>query len=99
VIFEIFKVRGASLAPEYRDGDFVVASALPIFFRPPRVGQVIVFQHAVYGRLIKRVERIEPRGQIVVAGSGAGSIDSRTFGPIGRQAVRGVVLWHIKRGG
>ncbi len=97
MIFQVFKLRGASLAPEFQDGDFVLASALPILFRPPRAGNVVVFRHAVYGRLIKRVERIEPCGQIFVTGSGEGSIDSRTFGPIYRADIQGVVFWHVKK--
>jgi signal peptidase I len=97
VILEVFKVRGASLAPEYQDGDFVVSSGVPIFFRPLRSGDVVVFDHRVYGRLIKRVESIEPCGQIFVVGSAEGSIDSRTFGPIYPADVHGVVLWHVKR--
>ncbi len=98
MIVEIFKVRGASLAPEFQDGDFVVSSAIPIFFRPLRSGDVVVFRQPAYGRLIKVVERVEAGGQIFVTGSGEGSIDSRTFGPILRPDVQGVVLWHIRKG-
>ena len=97
MILQVFKVRGASLVPEFQDGDFVVSSAIPIFFRRLRSGDVVVFLHRVYGRLIKRVERIEPCGKIFVTGSGEGSIDSRIFGPIHRADIQGVVLWHVKK--
>jgi len=97
VILQVFKVRGASLAPEFQDGDFVVSSAVPIFFRRLRSGDVVVFDHRVYGRLIKRVERIEACGQIFVLGSATESIDSRTFGPIYPADVRGLVLWHVRK--
>lgn len=97
MILQVFKVRGASLAPEFQDGDFVVASTLPIFFRRLRPGDVVVFRHRVYGRLVKRVKRVEPSGEVFVVGSGEGSIDSRIFGPIRRADVQGLVLWHVKR--
>ncbi len=97
MILKVIKVRGASLAPDYRDGDFVVTSTIPIFFRPPRPGDVVVFHQPGYGRLIKRVERIEPCGRLFVLGSGEGSVDSRTFGPIYTSDVQGIVLWHIPK--
>lgn len=97
MILQVFKVRGASLAPEFQDGDFVLASAIPIFFRRLRRGDVVVFHQPAYGRLIKRIERLEPCGMLFVVGSGAGSVDSRTFGPIAACGVQGLVLWHIPR--
>jgi signal peptidase I len=97
VILQVFKVRDASLAPEFQDGDFVVVSAIPIFFRRLRRGDVVVFQQPAYGRLIKRIERLEPCGALFVMGSGAGSVDSRTFGPVAPHSVQGLVLCHIPR--
>lgn len=97
MILQFIKVRGASLAPDFRDGDFVVTSTIPIFFRPLRPGDVVVFHQPGYGRLIKRVARIEPCGRLYVLGSGEGSVDSRAFGPIYPDALQGVVLWHIAK--
>jgi len=85
------------LSPEIQDGDFVVASRIPILFRRLRQGDLVVFRRPAYGRLVKRVERIESGGQIFVAGSGEGSVDSRTFGPIYASDVQGVVVARIKR--
>ncbi len=97
MIFQIFKVRGASLAPQLEDGDFVAASRIPILFRRLRPGDLVVFHKPPYGRLIKRVERIGPGGQVFVAGSGAGSVDSRIFGPLAASEVSGIVIWQIRR--
>lgn len=89
----IYKIRGNSLSPAYQDGDFVLCAGL----RQPRSGQMVVFDHARYGRLIKRIERIEPDGKLFVLGDDIDSVDSRTFGPIDPAAVRGRVVWHIAR--
>jgi type IV secretory pathway protease TraF len=47
--------------------------------------------------MIKRIERLSPGGdEIFVLGSHPESADSRQFGPIRRNDVLGLVLWHIK---
>jgi methyl coenzyme M reductase subunit D len=58
---------------------------------------VVVFDHPNYGRLIKRVERIEADGRLFVLGDDIDSIDSRTFGAIDPAALLGTVVWHIKK--
>ena len=77
----------------------MVASRIPIFFRRLRQGDLVVFRRPAYGRLVKRVERIENGGQIFVVGSGEGSVDSRTFGPINASDVQGVIVARIRRPG
>ena len=99
MILSIFKIRGTSLAPEYLDGDFVLASRLAIWFRHLRIGDVVVFIQPGYGTLIKRVAELTPCGHLMVQGDEASSVDSRAFGPVRTSDVRGRVLWHIKRRG
>jgi signal peptidase I len=96
VILSIFKIRGTSLAPEFRDGDFVLASRLPIWFRRLRIGDVVVFRQPGYGTLIKRVAELTPCGHLMVQGDDVESVDSRAFGPVRPSDVRGRVVWHIK---
>ena len=92
----LLKVAGSSLEPDFEEGDFVLASKIPFFFRPMRPGDVIVFNHVLYHTMIKYVEHVEPEsGEIFVAGTHPGSIDSRSFGPIRPSAVLGKVIWHI----
>ncbi len=99
MILAIRRVRGVSLAPRFREGDYVVISRIPLLFRRPAVGDVVVFKQHEYGQLIKRVERIRPDGSLVVRGDDIDSLDSRRFGPVQAAAVEGVVIWHISRGG
>ncbi|MBE3144220.1 MAG: S26 family signal peptidase [Planctomycetes bacterium] len=97
-MFSLLKVEGNSLEPIVLEGDFVIASKIPFFIRPVQAGDLIVFQHVLYKMMIKLVERYEPEtGDIYVAGTQSGSIDSRIFGPIRMRDVVGKVIWHIKR--
>ncbi len=96
-MLRILRVSGDSLSPEYREGDFVVLATLPFLLRHLKPGDVIVFQDAHYGTLIKRVERLEADGGIFAVGTHPLSLDSRRLGPVAPQAVTGRVLWHIPR--
>jgi signal peptidase I len=92
------EVAGSSMFPTLRPGDWLVAT------RAGRVrpGDVVVVAHPVGGLdLVKRVrgvpgELVEGRrlgpGQYLVVGDHPGaSTDGRVFGPVGRQAIEGIV--------
>ena len=94
----LLKVVGSSLEPDFIEGDFVLVSKIPFFFRAIRTGDVIVFNHLLYQTMIKYVEHFDPEtGEVFVIGSHPASIDSHTFGPIHRSAVLGKVIWHIRK--
>ena len=94
----LFKVAGSSLEPDFVEGDFVLASKIPFFFRRIRAGDVIVFEHVLYQTMLKYVERFDPQtGEVYVEGTNPASIDSRSFGPIHLRAVLGKVIWHIRK--
>ncbi|MDO9128674.1 MAG: S26 family signal peptidase [Anaerolineales bacterium] len=97
-MFRLLKVTGDSLSPLYKEGDFVVITTLPFFLRRLRKGDIIVFQHGLYGTLIKIVDRVSPEGdEVYVIGASENSLDSRRLGPINRQAIMGKVICHIAK--
>ena len=98
-MLKLLKVSGDSLSPAFQEGDFVVIAKIPLFFNhPPKPGDVIVFNHAVFGTMIKLVESvILEKEELFVVGTHQNSIDSRRFGPIPIRSVIGKVIWHIKR--
>ena len=86
------------MSPEYRDGDYVLTTKIPILFDWLKPGHHVVFQQPRYGVMIKRVASVDrARDEIRVTGTDADSIDSRHFGPISRAALLGKVIWHIRR--
>lgn len=93
-MFKLIKVTGNSLYPEYCEGDYVMIITLPFFLF--KEGDTVIFDHPVYGRMIKIVESIVSE-EIFVIGRWTGSVDSRQFGPINRNSIVGKVVWHIKR--
>jgi signal peptidase I len=96
ILLQVLRVRGASLAPHIRDGDYVVISGVGLVRIHP--GDVVVCAVPGYGRLIKRVEAVEPCGHLRLRGDDIDSVDSRRFGPVPRSSVLGRVVWHIKKG-
>ena len=97
-MLQLLKVTGESLSPLYKEGDFVVITTLPFFLRRLRQGNIIVFQHGLYGTLIKIVERVLlDEDAVYVIGTSEDSLDSRRLGPISHAAIKGRVLWHIAK--
>lgn len=93
----LLKIAGDSLSPEFEDGDFVLVSRIPFLFRPPKPGEVVAFRKPPYGLLVKRVERLEPEGELFVVGTQPESVDSRQFGSIRKRELVGKVIWHVKK--
>lgn len=93
-MIKFIKVTGDSLLPEYKEGDYVIL--ITVSFFSIRRGDTIVFQHPVYGMMIKHIDSIDS-DKIFVVGTHPLSTDSRQFGPIQRSDVVGKVIWHIKR--
>ncbi|MBP1694330.1 MAG: uncharacterized protein H6Q37_2213 [Chloroflexi bacterium] len=99
-MLRIFKVSENSLDPVIREGDFVLTSKIPFLFAHLKFGDIVVFDHPVYGRLIKKIEKISADGEeIFVVGIHELSVDSRQFGPVDRRIILGKVIWHIKQSG
>lgn len=97
-MFQLIKVSGKSLLPEYQEGDFVLVVKVPFFLRRIQQGDVVVFDHPVYGLMIKVVDHLIPeKDEIFVVGTHMFSVDSREFGPISRKVLIGKVVWHISK--
>jgi len=80
-MLRVFRVKGDSLYPEYRNGDYVITAWSPLAFKRLKLGDIIAFKHPQYGLLIKQVVRILHSQQLLeVRGMILESIDSRTFG-------------------
>lgn len=91
--FCIARVSGDSMLPHYSPGDFVVAWRWP--GHKTRIGDVVLFNHAAYGLIVKRIEVIE-NDRALLAGDSPDSTSRESIGWVQAQAVV-PVRWHIRR--
>ena len=97
-MLRLLKVRGQSLYPDFKAGDYVLAARVPFPSRSIRAGDVIVFRQKGYGTLVKRVNQVLDNGRAFdVRGTQISSTDSRDFGPVTRAQVSAKVIWHIRQ--
>jgi hypothetical protein len=86
------------MRPLLEDGDLVLATDWYRLVGQPRPGDQIVFNHPMYGTLVKLVDELRPElGQLTVRGTRPVSLDSQEFGPITSESVLGKVIWRIKK--
>jgi phage repressor protein C with HTH and peptisase S24 domain len=96
-MFKVLRVSGNSLSPEYKDGDYVLSSRIPVLAGFLAPGDAIVFENDEFGTMIKLIDSISTDGtEIRVKGTHPLSVDSGRLGPVTRKRVIGKVIWHIK---
>jgi len=85
------EVVGDSMRPALEPGDRLVLSRS----RRPRPGELVaVVDPRQPGRtVVKRLVEVSPAGLTVLGDNAAASTDSRTFGPVAADAVRGRVVY------
>jgi nickel-type superoxide dismutase maturation protease len=95
-VLRLLKIRGQSLTPLYREGDYVLVSGLALRLRGLQRGDAVVFRHPRLGELIKLVERLDGE-EVFVLGLDPDSVDSRHFGAISQGSLLGKVIYHIPK--
>jgi signal peptidase I len=97
-MFRIHKVTGGSMSPDYQEGDFVLIATANFVRKRLKVGDVIIFEHNLYGTLIKRVASFDPQtAEAYVEGTRPDSLSSLRLGTIRRDAIWGKVIAHISK--
>jgi len=97
-MFRILKVTGDSMSPDFQEGDFVVLTTIPFFLNRLKIGDNIIFDHKLYGTLIKRIASFDPEtAEAYVEGSNPESLGSLRLGTIRRDAIRGKVIAHFSK--
>ncbi len=88
-------VAGPSMEPTLFAGDRVLVDRWTFRHRTPRTGELVLVVEETGGMLVKRVVAADPREKTfqVLGDNLAASRDSRHFGSVGRDRVRGRVVW------
>jgi signal peptidase I len=96
-MLKIIKVTGESLSPFFLSGDYVLLRTSSRGYNLKK-GDVVVFNHPQFGRLIKQVQSIEPTARAIrVKGTHPASLDPIQLGSIPFSDIIGKVIWHIKQ--
>lgn len=91
-MFAVLKIQGQSMHPSLSNGDFVVAVR---YFYRLTVDDIVVFQHPLYGRLIKRVREMNSAGMLWVNGDNSDSISSEQMGWVKGEQIQGKVVFSL----
>ena len=95
--FSIIRIKGVSMEPEYKPGDFVLISKSPFTLRNLKVNDDIVFNHAVLGKLLKQIISVQSDDYYSVAGLNPESISTEKLGLIHKDSIIGKVIYHISK--
>lgn len=90
----IYKISGHSMSPAFLPGDYVVS--LSKTCSKPKVKDVIIFEHGIYGKMIKRIFKKTPNG-FYVQGIHAMSTKSETIGVVTNESIIGKVVFKFAK--
>ncbi|VAW85224.1 hypothetical protein MNBD_GAMMA16-2043 [hydrothermal vent metagenome] len=90
----IFKVNGKSMLPILAEGDFVITSRL---LSKIRSNDLVVVEHPVYGRLVKRVLEVSNDNRLWLCGNNTSSLTPEKIGWINAEDIKGKVYFSIKK--
>lgn len=97
-MLRLIRIRGNSIAPYLRDGEIAAILQLRWLKKPLRKGDFIVFHEKMHGTMIKQIDSLSVDGkQFFVRGLDDFSTDSRLFGAIPYDQVKGKVIFRIQK--
>lgn len=95
-------VRGASMQPTFRDGDFLIVDRAAFRRRTPRPGEIVIATDPrdPARTVVKRAASVTASTVTLLGDNAAHSTDSRTYGPVPHDSILGRVLlryWPVSR--
>lgn len=96
-MLRIFRVRGHSMQPTLNEGDYVVAlGRLSSRIFKPKIGKLLVVDHAKHGVMIKRVCAVND-DCFELIGDGTDTLSTAEMGEFNTSHLLGKVLWCVKQ--
>ncbi len=92
-MFKILKIKGNSLSPALNAGDFVFTVTQ---FFTPELNKFAVVEHPFYGKIIKRIIRINQQGDLLLEGENTSSISTFDMGWVKPEWITGLVKYSFK---
>lgn len=92
-LFLKVKIKGRSMEPTLKHNETVIVSSIPLFFRKPKVRDIVILQH---GRcIIKRIAKVKKDKIFIVGDNKKESTDSSNFGWVSKRAILGKVICRL----
>tara|TARA_X000001036_G_C20554602_1_gene755809 strand:+ start:503 stop:811 length:309 start_codon:yes stop_codon:yes gene_type:complete len=91
--FSLFKVEGDSMSPSIPRSSFVVIKSTEML----KIQNFFVFNHSHYGKLIKKLVRIDSKNMLWFEGEFKQSISVNDIGPIKKDQVIGKVILSVSK--
>lgn len=91
--FTRFTVSGHSMIPTLNPGQNILVFNWFYIFVKPKIGDIVVIKVGSK-EMVKRVRSIVDRNIFVMGDNPTDSLDSRKFGPIGKNQIIGKVVWY-----
>ena len=88
-------VSGSSMEPALAPGELVLVDLWSYRHRPPRTGEIVLVASRTPGGspLVKRVASVREDRLWLLGDNSGRSVDSRDFGPVPVDRVRGRIVW------
>ena len=91
--FFIYKVEGDSMSPSIENNSFILMKS----FKEKKINKFFVFKHQIYGKLIKKLVKIDVSNHFWFEGEHESSISQKKIGPINECDIEGQIIVSISK--
>jgi phage repressor protein C with HTH and peptisase S24 domain len=90
-----FKIVGHSMEPQIKDGQPVLISSLPYWFKTPRINDIVAFEDNNDKVLVKRISKIQNGKYFFEGDNKNDSLDSRKLGSFSKSRIIGEIIFKL----
>ena len=91
--FSIYKIEGDSMSPSLKNNTFVLIKP----FKQKKINKLFIFQHETYGKLVKKLVKIDSSNHFWFEGEHQSSISKTQVGPIKEYNILGQIVFSISK--
>ena len=90
--FSIYKIEGDSMSPSLNNNTFVLTKPYK-----KKINKFFIFQHETYGKLVKKLVKIDSSNNFWFEGEHQSSISKTQIGPIKENNILGQIVFSISK--
>jgi len=89
--WSLSRINGHSMMPALAHGDFAVGRRCADY----RPGQIVLVEHAHYGRIVKSIHQLLDDGRVLLKGASSLSTSTEALGPVELSQIIARVTWRV----